>query len=394
MAHMTERELLAKRANLWENMKDFLDTHRGENGCLSAEDDATYAKMEADLSALGKEIDRERSRQQTDAAMNARIGEPLTSKPEGSEDDLPVRATKAYKQAMLNAFRAKFLRVSDVLEKGVDANGGYLVPTEMDERIIEKLTGENIMRQLGTVITTESEHKINIAASSPAASWVAESGTITFGGMTFAQKALDAHKLVVAVKVTKEMLADSAIDLEAYLEQKFAVAIANAEEDAFLTGNGSGKPTGIFDATNGGTVADTVTTLSSNDIIDLVYTLGRGYRKNASWIFNDKDVALVRKFKDQNGNYIWQPSYAAGEPDTLLGYKLNTSAFAPEKSIAFGDYSFYNIGDRGVRSFDILRELFAATGEIGFTATQRVDGILTVPEAVQILKVQAAGGNS
>ena len=103
---------------------------------------------------------------------------------------------------------------------------------------------------------------------------------------------------------------------------------------------------------------------------------------------NDKTIAQIRKLKDNNGAYIWQPSYQANEPDRILGYAVHTSAYAPENAIAFGDYSYYNIGDRGTRSFKQLNELFAGNGMIGFVAKERVDGKLILPEAVQILKLK------
>ena len=134
-------------------------------------------------------------------------------------------------------------------------------------------------------------------------------------------------------------------------------------------------------------MAKTVTSVKSDDVIDLVYALKRPYRKNAAFIINDKNLSSLRKLKDNNQAYIWQPSYQAGEPDRLLGYPVYTSAYAPEDGIAFGDYSYYNIGDRGSRSFSELRELFAGNGMIGFVAKERVDGKLILPEAVQILKI-------
>ena len=115
-----------------------------------------------------------------------------------------------------------------------------------------------------------------------------------------------------------------------------------------------------------------------------MYALKRPYRKKASFIINDKNLADIRKLKDSNGAYIWQESYQAGEPGRLLGYPVHTSAFAPLDAIAFGDYSYYNIGDRGTRSFAELRELFAGNGMVGFVAKERVDGKLILPEAVQI----------
>lgn len=166
-------------------------------------------------------------------------------------------------------------------------------------------------------------------------------------------------------------------------------ALANAEEDAFLNGDGKGKPTGIFDATAGGQIAGTLTAaIKSDDLIDLVYGLKKPYRKKASFIMNDATLASLRKLKDNNGAYIWQPSYKEGEPDRVLGYAVHTSSFAPTNAISFGDYSYYNIGDRGSRSFAELRELFAGNGMVGYVAKERVDGKLILPEVVKVLKLK------
>ena len=246
------------------------------------------------------------------------------------------------------------------------------------------------MRKLGTHITTSGEHKINIAATKPAASWIEEGGALSFGDATFDQILMDAHKLHVAVKVTEELLYDNAFQLEKYIITKFGKALANAEEDAFLNGDGVGKPLGLFAASGGGQIAETLTAaIKADDIINLVYALKRPYRKNASFIMNDKNIAAIRKLKDNNGAYIWQPSAQAGEPDSLFGYPVHTSAYAPEDAIAFGDYKYYNIGDRGTRSFKQLTELFAGNGMIGYVAKERVDGKLILPEAVQILKLKS-----
>ena len=253
------------------------------------------------------------------------------------------------------------------------------------------------MRSLATKITTSGEHKINIAATKPAASWIEEGGALTFGDATFDQIFLDAFKLHVAIKVTEELLYDNAFGLENYIITQFGKALGNAEEDAFLNGDGTGKPTGLFHATKGGQVAATTAaanTVTADEMINLVYALKRPYRKKASFILNDKTLAQLRTLKDNNGAYIWQPSYQAGEPDRLLGYAMHTSAYAPTDAIAFGDYSYYNIGDRGTRSFAELKELFAGNGMIGYVAKERVDGKLILPEAVQILKVKTKGSNS
>ena len=389
---MTILELREKRNKAWEAAKAFLESHRTEKGTLTAEDDATYTQMEQEINDLGKEIARLERQEALEAELNRPVNQPLTNRPGSGRGEEPKtgRASDEYRKAMLDAFRSNFKRVSNILQEGVDADGGYLVPEEYDHRLIDTLSEENIMRRLATTITTSGEHKINIAATKPAASWIEEGGALTFGDATFSQILLDAHKLHVAIKVTEELLYDNAFNLEGYILDQFGKALGNAEEDAFLNGDGTGKPLGLFAATGGGTVAGTLTAaIKSDDMLDLVYALKRPYRKKASFIMNDKTLSSLRKLKDNNGAYIWQPSYQAGEPDRVLGYAVHTSAYAPEDAIAFGDYKYYNIGDRGTRSFSELRELFAGNGMIGYVAKERVDGKLILPEAVQILKLKA-----
>lgn len=385
---MNIKELRDKRLDVWNKAKAFLDSHR-EEGVLSAEDDAVYARMEKELDDLAKEISRQEKLEAYEKEMAKNITTPLTTKP---NNEVPVeekkgRASDAYKKAMLDAMRCNFKRVSNVLQEGVDADGGYLVPEEYDKRIIDILSEENIMRKLGTTITTSGQHKINIAATKPAAAWIEEGGALQFSDATFSQILLDAHKLHVAIKITEELLYDNAFNLESYIVTEFGKAIANAEEDAFLNGDGTGKPLGLFAKTGGGTKAASTDAPTADDFIALIYALKRPYRKNASFIINDKNIALLRQLKDNNGAYMWQPSVQAGEPDTFLGYKLYTSQFAPTNAIAFGDYSYYNIGDRGTRSWQELRELFAGNGMIAYVSKERVDGKLVLPEAVQILSI-------
>lgn len=389
---MTILELREKRNTAWNAAKAFLDSHRTENGTLTAEDDATYSKMEQHIADLGKEISRLERQEAMEAELSKPVNTPLTSKPTTGKqpEEKTGRASNAYKEAMLTAMRSNFRQVSNVLQEGVDADGGYLVPEEYDHRLIDVLDEENIMRKLAHKITTSGEHKINIAATKPAAAWIEEGGALQFSDATFSQILLDAHKLHVAIKVTEELLYDNAFRLENYIIEQFGKALANAEEDAFLNGTGVGQPLGLFAATGGGTVAATVTKLTADDIMKLVYALKRPYRKNAKFILNDQTIATIRTFKDNNGAYMWQPALTHGEPDRLLGYEVHTSPFAPVDAIAFGDYSYYNIGDRGTRSFKQLNELFAGNGMIGFVAKERVDGKLILPEAVQILKVKPA----
>lgn len=384
------QNLIEKRAKAWEGAKAFVESKKDKDGLLKEEDVQTYNEMEAKIAQFSSEIERVSRMEQMEKELSKPMNTPLTGKPMAEKMQSEKEQKNAmHKEAMLKALRSNFRQVDNVLQEKVDADGGYLVPEEYDNRLIQSLEGENIMRQLGHTLTTSGDHKINIAATTPAAAWIDEGGQLTFGEATFKQALLDAHKLHVAIKVTEELLYDSAFNLENYILEQFGKALANAEEDAFLNGDGTGKPTGVFHQTNGGTYLTEVATLKADDIINLIHALKRPYRKGAVFILNDKTIAAIRKLKDNNGAYMWQPSYQVGEPDRLLGYPVHTSQFAPENKIAFGDFSYYNIGDRGTRSFKQLTELFAGNGMIGFVAKERVDGKLILKEAVQILPIKA-----
>ncbi len=397
---MTITELIEKRNKSWNAAKAFVETKRDKDGILSEEDAKTYAEMEKRVKDISAEIDRMQAMEAMERELNKPTSTPITENPMNTRSEKPKktgRASDEYKQAVLNALRSNFRQVSNIMQEGVDADGGYLVPDEYDSRLITKLTEENVIRRLGHRLSTSGDHKINIAASTPAAAWIEEGESLTFGDATFDQIILDAHKLHVAVKVTEELLYDSMFDIENYLFDAFGKALANAEEDAFINGDGNGKPLGILAAAGGaqtGVTTASSTAITADEVINLVYSLKRPYRKNAVFIMNDQTIAAIRKLKDGNGMYMWQPALTAGEPDRLLGYPVHTSQFMPTiaagaKTIAFGDFSYYNIGDRGSRSLGELRELFAGNGMVGFLAKERVDGKLVLPEAVQCLQMKA-----
>ena len=393
---MTITELREKRAKLWNIMEGFLDTHRTDKGVLSAEDDATYAGMEKDLSDLTNEIHRMERRDAIAAELAKPVSDPLTEKPQREKGEKFGRASDAYKEDFGYLLRGKRM-VHNVLSEGVDANGGYLVPEEFERQIVDTLKEENVMRRLCKVITTASERKIPVAATHSTAAWTAENAAFTESNPTFSQKIIDAYKLTDLIKVSIELLDDSAFDLESYIAREFAYAFGTAEEQAFCVGTGTGQPTGLF-TTSGGTVGVTAassTAVTTDEVISLIYALKAPYRKNAKFLMNDATVAALRKLKDTNGSYLWQPSVQAGQPDRLLGYELHTSPYAPTMapgalSIAFGDFQNYWIADRTGRTVQRLNELYSTNGQVGFVASERVDGKIILPEGIQLLKMKAS----
>lgn len=390
-----------KRVQTWNAAKAFLESHRGTDGTLSAEDDAIFNKMMDEVDKLGKEVVRLEKLEALDVEMSKATSKPLSSAPVTRLDEKPVsktgRGTKGYNTSFWKVMRNKSVphEVLNALHVGTDTEGGYLVPDEYERTLIEALEEQNIFRQLAHVIHTSSgERKIPVVASKGTASWIDEEAAYPESDDTFGQVSIGAYKLATMIKVSEELLNDSVFDVPSYIAREFARRIGAAEEEAFFTGNGTGRPLGILAETGGaqvgvtGAKADAVT---FDEVMDLFYSLRSPYRRNAVFIMNDATVKALRKLKNGNGDYIWQPSVTAATPDTILNRPVYTSGFMPtlatgNKTILFGDLGYYWVADREGRSFKRLNELYAPTGQVGFLASQRVDGKLILPEAVKVLQ--------
>ena len=255
------------------------------------------------------------------------------------------------------------------------------------------------MRGLVHKITTSSgDRKIPLVTARGSASWIEEEATIPESDDTFGQVTLGAHKVGCMIRVSEELLHDSAFDLAAYIAGEFARRVGAAEEEAILTGSGTHKPTGLLHDSLGaelGVTAASAVAITADELIDLQHSVKSGYRRKGLWIMNDATLKLLRKLKDGQGNFIWQLGLLAGQPDTLLNQKVMISNYMPlptagNKAILYGDLSYYWLADREGRALQRLDELYAAQDQVGFKITQRVDGRLLLREAVKCLQMKAA----
>lgn len=384
------QELQAKRARIWQQAKDFLDEKQKHSDVLSTEDNATYERMEQDVVNLGHEIDRLHKQAEIEAQLKKPTSNPIITNPHQGQ-------TSNYAQDFWNLMRGQ-APATNALKTGSDPDGGYLVPDEFEKQLIQKLQEANIMRSISHVIQTNNgEHKIPVVASEGTAAWLDEEAAYTESNTQFSQVSLSAHKLGTLIKVSEELLNDSAFDLMSYLAGEFGRRLGNAEEKAFLTGTGTNQPTGILNDTNGasaGSTAAKADVLTFDDLIDLFYSLKTPYRQNAVFLMSDDTVKNIRKLKDKNDQYIWQPSTQAGQPDRILNRPVYTNPYMPTlaasaKPILFGDFNYYWIADRQGRTFKRLNELYAVNGQVGFLGSQRVDAKLILPEAVKTLSMAA-----
>ena len=394
--------LREKRASLWDAAKKYRDAHIGSDGTMTAEDAATYDRMVDDVDRMKKEIDRLERQEAIENEMNRPVSQPIVNRPDDGqpkEKEKRGTATDAYRTAFWNMVRAKTMsyEIHNALKIGEDDHGGYLAPDEFERTLVEALEEQNIFRQFAHVITTSSgDRKIPVVASKGTASWIDEEAAFPESDDTFGMLSIGAFKLATTIKVSDELLHDSVFDVASYIAKEFARRIGAAEEEAFFTGNGTGRPTGILNATGGAEtgVTSAGANISFDDVIDLYYSLRSPYRRNAVFMMNDSTVRALRKLKNGSGDYLWQPSVTAGTPDTILNRPVYTSSYMPTvasgaKSILFGDMSYYWIADREGRTFQRLNELYAPTGQVGFLSFERVDGKLILPEAAKVLQMKS-----
>jgi HK97 family phage major capsid protein len=390
-------EMRQKRAALVQQAREILDKAEAEKRELLADEEQQYSRIMDDVDKLRKAIEREERQQAEERELAQSQGTTAARKDQPGEGaqrhTVNPRGNEEYRGAFWHFVRhgRNALDHMEVraLQIGTDSEGGYLVPDEFERQLIQGLMEQNIIRGLATVITTSGDRNIPVVASHGSAVWTAEEGPFTESDESFAQVMLGAHKVATIMKVSEELLNDSAFNLERYITSEYARRIGDAEEAAFVNGNGVGKPMGIVQGATAGKVgaAGQTTSVTADDLLDVYHALKRPYRPRAAWLLNDSTVKAIRKLKDSTSQYIWQPGLDAGRPDTLLGRPVAESAHVPEmaasaKSILFGDYSYYWIADRQGRVFQRLNELYAVNGQVGFRAYQRVDGKLILAEAV------------
>lgn len=312
-----------------------------------------------------------------------------------------------------DAFRAHFRKgeVQAALNKGADDEGGYLAPIEWDRTITDKLIEVSPMRQIAQVqtISTAGFKKLyNLRGTS--SGWVGETtartetNTPEFGSLTFTPGEIYANPAA-----TQQMLDDAEINLESWLATEVETEFSYQEGLAFISGNGTNKPYGFLEFVDGqaqaalhplGAIekvdAASAADLDSDELLDLVYALPTAFTGNARWVMNRTTQGLVRKLKDGDGNYLWQPTYVAGQPAQVAGYPVTEMPAMPDVAadalpIAFGDFQRgYLIVDRtGVR---VLRDPYSNKPYVMFYTTKRVGGGVNNPETIKVMQMASAGG--
>jgi HK97 family phage major capsid protein len=393
MAEQTTTELKQLRAKLINEMRTIIDLSDTEGRPMSSEETQTYDRMESDVDGFSQTIDRREKQTKAENMLatsptEARVSNRKQTKAERLSSDEYRNAFDKYMRFGANSLVGDEARA---LQEGTDSEGGFLTETVLERRLVQTLQDQNIMRQLALVINTTSDRNISVESTVGSATWTAEEASFTLSDSAFSQISLGAFKIATIMKVSEELMQDSIFDMDSYVGTNFGRRIAEAEEAAFVAGDGSSKPTGATAGASAGVTAASATAITSNEILDLLYSLKRQYRRGASFLMNDSTIKAVRQLKDSNGQYMWQPALSAGDPDTIGGRPVFASYDMPAAttglvSVLFGDFKMgYMIADRGTTSFQRLNELYSANGQVGFRAYRRVDGKVVLAEAIKKL---------
>lgn len=388
------RRLHEQRMSAWESAKEILDRAAGEKRELTAEEDASYLRANADIDALDERIKAETEREERDRA-SAQTFERLRAQPVEDKRHTTQRGEelrnwltgKTGKRAM--EVRPEAPVDWRALSKGTASAGGNTVKTSFYGQLVQHMIEVSGVLNAGpTVLTTATGEDLQIpktTAHSSSASIVAEAGTLSANEPTFGQVTLGSFKYGFLMKITHELANDTAVDLEGYLSMQAGRALGNGFGAHLVTGDGSGKPNGVLTASTLGKTGTAAVAGAPNgdDLIDLFYSVISPYRNSSScgWLMRDGTVAAVRKLKDDNGQYLWQPSLQVGAPDTILGKPLHTDPNVPAvaataKSILFGDFSTYFVRNVETIRFERSDDFAFDTDVITYRVLLRGDGDL------------------
>lgn len=332
-------------------------------------------------------LDEEKIKGLIDAAIAPYLKPQSAAAPAKSKAESAVKAFDVYLRT----------GATKALEEGTVGEGGYLVPEQYFAELVRGLTDVSIIRRAGARIVQMVSDTMEVPTLTHATAAVLtdEEGLYDEHDPSFGHVTFTPYKFTRVVKVSEELAVDAAFDLwGGVLAPDFSQAFSAAENSYLTTGNGSGQPQGVVPGAGVGVTAASASAITADEIIDLYHSLGYLYRQNAVWMMNDATIKVIRKLKDSDGQYLWQPGMAAGQPDVLLGRPVITNnsmatIAAAAKTVLFGDFAYYWIGQRAGMTVDRNPYLYMANGQVGYFARMRVDGHVMLADAFKVLQMKA-----
>ena len=394
---MTLYELKQERASVTQSIRDMMDKYDGKE--MDGADKETFGNLEAQFDKLTADINREEKQLERERA----IGEKASV-----TESKPTDKTMELFNKAITGTREDVKVYNDLTYTlGTNATAGYLsAPIEFRDELIKGLDSDCFFRSLARVLPPIGNAKSigypQMTARAADAEWVGEVDAAPVEQtMAFGLREMVPHRMAKLIKISRTLMNHSALAPQVLLdEMRYAIAVT--QEKAYMTGNGSGKPLGVFTASANGlpaardVVAGTTSAVTADGLKDVKYSLKEGYVRNATWIFHRDILKQVAKLKDLEGRYLWEPSIVLGEPDRLLNIPVRQSDFAPSTVEAsayvgiLGDFSHYWIVDGDTLEMQILNELYAVNNQNGYLFNYFGDGAPVLAEAFARVKLAAS----
>jgi len=393
------KDMREQRCKLIADARKIMDSAE----VLDAEQRSQVDAMLNDSDTLKKDIDRIEAIEKQERALKASAGKSAeleVAKTSETETRATGTKSKEYRDAFWKYMREGKSGLNDaelrVMVEGTGTAGGFTAPmfddgqAQLQDMIIEKMTPAHNFLSYATQMTIGGEITVPVVNANGDATWTSENANATLADTTFTQLKFTPFKATRICQVSRELLADSYVDMQSFLAGMYAKSFDVLLNSAFVNGDGSSKPTGVTDGASTGTTATSATAVTWSELQTLFYSLKESYRANGTWLFNSTTASAIRNLTIGDAGYIWQPNGQVGQPDTLMGrpVAINDDCEAMTsglKPILFGDLSYYWVTWREYMDFQRLDELYALAGNVGLKAQLRVDGKLTSSEAVKCL---------
>lgn len=397
--HSQIKDLIDKRARAWEQAKPLNDAIHAEGRDFSAEEQEQWDRYNADIdqcdariAELDTILERERDAAEARLRLVELVGnpdeQPAEQQPEGRQHQDPVDMLRIGRGEQKRSFDVAVTSADKAqardLVKGTASAGGNTVPTSFVPKLYEHMIETAAIRQTNvTVLTTATGEALQIPKTTAhgTAALVAEGAAIPENDPTFGQVTLDAYKYGVMIQVSHELMNDTAVDLSGYIARQAGRALGNVSGADFITGNGTNKPNGVVTAATLGKTAASATAITTDELIDLYFSVIEPYRRNSYWMFRDSTLGAIRKLKDTTNQYLWNPGLSTLAPSTILDKPYvvdpNVAAIATTaKTVLFGDFSTYYIRDIETLRFEVSTEYAFNTDLVSIRVLIRTDGDL------------------
>ncbi|GGN47303.1 phage major capsid protein [Streptomyces fuscichromogenes] len=398
MTTLAIREMKAKRTQLGADAKAIMDGATSAKRAMTGEENTAFDALMDERDQLDATIERAEKLLEDD--RNAVDDLPDDQRGRGGDDTPELKAFRAY---LLNGRAQLTEQQARALNMGSDPEGGFLLaPQQFVQQLLQAVDDMVAIRGLATVqqiTTAESLGVPSLDTDLTDAEWTSELGTGSQDdSLRIGKRELRPNPVAKRVKVSRTLLRRAAISPETLVRQRMEFKFGVTQEKAFMTGDGNKKPLGLFTASSDGiptsrdVATGSATGITADGLIDAKYTLKAQYWSKARWLFHRDAIRIVRKLKDDNGQYIWQPGLTADRPDQILEAPYLVNEYVPNTFTngnyvgMFGDFSFYWIVDALAMDIQRLVELYAETNQVGFIGRMESDGMPVLAEAFVRLK--------